>query len=111
MRISDGSSDVCSSDLRRSRVARVAASTSKITRWPWRSILNTDPCKASGARSYSRRSVSQRTTPSPVPGSYYLMPPCLERSEQSRVGTECAIKGGSRWAPSHKKKHKLYDEK
>ena len=57
------------SEPRRSRVARPSSSRSKTTRWPWRSMRKTEPSSASAARSYSRRSVSQTTMPSPVPGS------------------------------------------
>ena len=49
-------------------VACWRSSRSKTTRWPWRSMRKTEPSSASGARSYSRRSVSEMTTPSPVDG-------------------------------------------
>src|SRR5438552_8492872 len=40
-------------------------------------MRKTEPANASPARSYSLISVSRTTTPSPVPGSYDLITPCM----------------------------------
>src|SRR5204862_1931383 len=61
------------SDPRRRRVARFCPSASKTTRWPCRTVRKIEPARASGARSYSLRSVSGASTPSPVPGSHALL--------------------------------------
>src|SRR6185503_2825945 len=72
----------------RSRVARPAASTSNTTRWPCRSMRNTEPVSASSARSYSVRSRSRSSVPSLVPGSYDLITPCTNPPKASpKVGT------------------------
>src|SRR3546814_18078789 len=99
MRISDWSSDVCSSDL------RAAAS----------------PCAAAPERPFrpapEEPTPARRRTPqaAPLPSSSELpdLGPkfgkllaetwitCFERSEESRVGKECVSTCRSRWSPYH----------
>src|SRR5690348_10243683 len=45
-------------------------------------MRNTVPTSASASRSYSARSVSHSTTPSPEPGSYDLITPCTRAPRQ-----------------------------
>src|SRR3546814_16489075 len=85
MRISDWSSDVCSSDL-----VSATTSTTRIQKkilktgrnWPLRT----------GERS------SQGSTNSTA------MAPNMNRSEERRVGKECVSTCRSRWSPYHEKK-------
>src|SRR3546814_11103048 len=84
MRISDWSSDVCSSDLRSSRLAR------------------TSPIRFATASGAVPRSVSHKV---PTPrAAYMIWGSCsavigVERSEERRVGKECVVRvdlGGRR---------------
>src|SRR5690606_15458475 len=67
-----------------------------------------EPARASGARSYSWKSVSQSTTPSPEPGSYDLITPCIEAPRSGRRTLtdhrNGAVQAPARWAtrrPGH----------
>src|SRR3546814_17690825 len=91
MRISDWSSDVCSSDLGRWRPAvvggadRMAGSRQALTSCPERTgsaRITADRAAAHGAQ----RTVADR------------------RSEERRVGKECVSTCRSRWSPYHSKK-------
>src|SRR3546814_18166793 len=85
-RISDWSSDVCSSDLRRAvRSAAVAFGTSGGL-WE-RAISTLARSDHSGKRNLSRPA-----------------PPRGRRSEERRVGKECVSTCRSRWSPYHSKK-------
>src|SRR3546814_20335183 len=87
MRISDWSSDVCSSDLTSFPASRTAAAT--VICWP----------------STARIAISK---PSQAPGT--RKPGRAFRSEERRVGKECVSTCRSRWSPYHYKKkstHKL----
>src|SRR3546814_10094729 len=75
MRISDWSSDVCSSDLRLE-----AGQTIGIV-----------------GESGSGKSVTMMA-------AMGLLPPSAQRSEERRVGKECVSTCRSRWSPYHKKK-------
>src|SRR3546814_4035771 len=81
MRISDWSSDVCSSDLRGFGSHGLPSAA-----WPWRS-RNTGCRRPAAARKAathrSKRSVG------------------VERSEERRVGKECVSTCRSRWSPYH----------
>src|SRR3954470_5056545 len=89
------------SEPMRRRAARPSSSRVKSTRWPWRSIRNTEPLRAFDASSYSWRSVSQSTTPSPVPGSYDLITPCTEATPQrGPLGSDEATGESLPWANS-----------
>src|SRR3546814_5536212 len=82
MRISDWSSDVCSSDLVRAAPGKmVAAAPSKVTR--------------EERRVGSRFGGVSTVTPSPAS----MM--ATSRSEERRVGTECVSTCRSRWAAYH----------
>src|SRR5579864_7259995 len=73
------------SEPSRRRVACSLLSRSKITRCPCRSMRKIEPTSASGARSYSDRSVSRTTTPSFEPVSYDLITPCIDSSYAQHV--------------------------
>src|SRR3546814_2644503 len=94
MRISDWSSDVCSSDLARIRAAEyrpppASSGASRASSWRRRS------------RSWSRGGYRSRSRFSRRPSS--SAPP---RSEERRVGKECVSTCRSRWSPDHYKKKK-----
>src|SRR3546814_12984537 len=95
MRISDWSSDVCSSDL------DVIAKRAEVrdTEWPERGIVEsrrlrqiagTETC----VRKYTITGNNCRNNS-----------PLLERSEERRVGKECVSTCRSRWSPYHYKKN------
>src|SRR3546814_17436367 len=93
MRISDWSSDVCSSDL---RVTWIATS-------PWSGAYSTacngyPPCRVATARSGSTKS----------PNSASPSATCALRSEERRVGKECVSTCRSRWSSYHLKKNHHY---
>src|SRR3546814_11032182 len=104
MRISDWSSDVCSSDL--SRVPDVAAEA-EWQRASGRPIKDRVEISASGrvrqtafqadpvVRRFRDGSTRIERT---VPGSFYEI---ITRSEERRVGTECVSTCRSRWSPYH----------
>src|SRR3546814_9476830 len=87
MRISDWSSDVCSSDL------RVAGKSLSIF------------LEAGNARAHriGKRHVDHRPFAEPVIIAHGLLEGCLElvRSEERRVGKECVSTCRSRWSPDH----------
>src|SRR3546814_1172626 len=84
MRISDWSSDVCSSDLRGAGRLGIAALSS----------LKASASSAAGAKKLVRSVAS--TTP--------RMRRRMRRSEERRVGKECVSTCRSRWSPYHYKK-------
>src|SRR3546814_11825097 len=99
MRISDWSSDVCSSDLPPLRPEAKCEDQSAQT-CPW----HRRTAAGRGSSSY----------PSACPKSRWLIPPCRERlaifrewrrsekrSEERRVGKECVSTCRSRWSPYH----------
>src|SRR3546814_10491904 len=79
MRISDWSSDVCSSDLRASRYRGTGSRRGGSSRRRWRSDRNPGCRGPANSRP----------------------PPC--RSEERRVGKECVSTCRSRWSPYHEK--------
>src|SRR3546814_18084117 len=97
MRISDGSSDVCSSDLQGLETileaARRIGPDSAI-----RFVL-----AGEGAARARLEGASQGLPPVALPG---LQP--AERSEERRVGEECVSTCCSRWASYRSKKNRLY---
>src|SRR3546814_18586935 len=114
MRISDWSSDVCSSDLsaahaceraeahdplpaRRRRALRRSAPTAC---WP-------QPVGIVAASGHHARAENRCHTPS---GAEHLLSD-QRRSEERRVGKECVSQGRSRWSRDHKKKNKYYEQK
>src|SRR3546814_5585456 len=96
MRISDWSSDVCSSDLGRlsrpmSLTGRTALSAaragSQAMPYAWHDSANHE-------RTSSARSPHLRHLRTSLVGT-----PCSNRSEERRVGKEVVSKGNTRWAP------------
>src|SRR3546814_1154631 len=91
MRISDWSSDVCSSDLHPDEASRQPAG--RVRQASWLSLYQLLP-------------VHQRRHPDiqPLP-SADVFPPARTstqlRSEERRVGKECVSTCRSRWSPSH----------
>src|SRR3546814_20421992 len=88
MRISDWSSDVCSSDLHRCGDVPPVAADQQI-----------------GTRLREQRSAAdeQREEPREAPAPLPQQQP--QRSEERRVGKECVSTCRSRWSPYHSKKH------
>src|SRR3546814_2560605 len=91
MRISDWSSDVCSSDLCRSAPIR------RLLNLKGRAgvIGDRSHCHLSGARKCLRTSGESRTP------SRWDYPIERRRSEERRVGKECVSTCRSRWSPYH----------
>src|SRR3546814_15482866 len=108
MRISDWSSDVCSSDLMERAVKECMSSVDVSTVMP-NDLINAKPAVAAVREFFGSSQLSQfmdQTNPlSEVthkrrvsalgPGG---------RSEERRVGKECVSKCRSRWSPDHEKK-------
>src|SRR3546814_14763330 len=95
MRISDWSSDVCSSDLRYRTDPR---------RWvdPMRPG-SSSPAAASARTALRAGSQKARDLPEPVEVASTVCRP--DRSEERRVGKECVSTCRSRWSPYHYKKN------
>src|SRR3546814_21037579 len=106
MRISDWSSDVCSSDLRRGTVGRVLALRTLAERpatgalFP--AIAGTRLSATNGAFEH-RRVPAQKADQRVRAGVCVAQAPLIFdrrlRSEERRVGTECVSKCRSRWLP------------
>src|SRR3546814_20633617 len=97
MRISDWSSDVCSSDLP-DRWNAVNAKDDAYRR-----------VTASGTFRHDRETLVQAVTERGA-GYWVVTPletPGFTRSEERRVGKECVSTCRSRWSPYHKKKKQL----
>src|SRR3546814_20016006 len=93
MRISDWSSDVCSSDLR-----RVHQSVEFSAR-----DLHRPGCRSAGRWQQRAGKTCRRNALDRRPGGTH------SRSEERRVGKECFSTCSSRWSPYHyKNKHFLY---
>src|SRR3546814_9806694 len=84
MRISDWSSDVCSSDLRRGQRQALAATPAQI------GIAAGDPHRLGDLLSRIVEKSAHRRNDRAV-----------ERSEERRVGKECVSTCRSRWSPYH----------
>src|SRR3546814_8499711 len=94
LRISDWSSDVCSSDLGVGPDARLHAKTATIARSLERSAWHSGfPVPPHHSRSFEQCAGARRSTlfPTPDPGAV--------RSEERRVGKECVSTCRSRWSP------------
>src|SRR3546814_14055686 len=87
MRISDWSSDVCSSDLRRQPLIGE----------------HDDPGSALARELRQPQQVGLITTD--VEHHQHIALAEIERSEERRVGKECVSTCRSRWSPYHKKKN------
>src|SRR3546814_17125283 len=108
MRISDWSSDVCSSDLQMAGDEKLFVID--VEDWPQRSarILGRTPHPGHSIRPatidgkphllHSDESIINPTAKGCLPE---LLTPVGGRSEERRVGKECVSTGRSRWSPSH----------
>src|SRR3546814_16779237 len=100
MRISDWSSDVCSSDLERFTAADTAVSVVAyfgFTLHLFRSSLQ--PMVAGADRPNPEQSVWMGTQPLRSPGAFFVW--AAARSEERRVGKESVSTWRSRWSPVH----------
>src|SRR3546814_8763764 len=107
MRISDWSSDVCSSDLKIVRQLVVLEVVHHGTILQHRCIKDVIPHIAAGCRKSvpERRQAHSHVLPA-VPQTLYQPKQPAVRSEERRVGKECVSTCRSRWWPYHKKKTK-----
>src|SRR3546814_13715988 len=100
MRISDWSSDVCSSDLRSAFFLRSEADLS----WPQAARMSSPRVARTGAEICAAESLSaKRVMVAASEHSKKLPGQGLQgmRSEERRVGKECVSTGRSRWSPFH----------
>src|SRR3546814_20090387 len=107
MRISDWSSDVCSSDLRRPSADEAMTCTAKHI------IVSIQHLDRSLHKPFCGHHLIDNRHPSPLVRSLsgqLMFPPHLlgsnhsaqsARSEERRVGKECVSTCGSRWSPYH----------
>src|SRR3546814_11971719 len=109
MRISDWSSDVCSSDLARSRAdlimrRTIASQVNDDSTRPAAVLKCNDEIpltiSASSLKCECVRSCSFTSIRSALTYAWY------DRSEERRVGKECVSKCRFRWSPYHEKKNK-----
>src|SRR3546814_7124781 len=100
MRISDWSSDVCSSDLR-ARAARAGRDTKTISV----SVFGAKP-EAAVLDRYAEAGVTRALLRLPSEGRDTILPLLDQRSEERRVGQEWVSTCRSRWSPDHYKKKK-----
>src|SRR3546814_11253525 len=100
MRISDWSSDVCSSDLEAITVVgthpHAAAQTRKwvATNLPQARVVHTNSTAAAGAGLADGTATWDAAITSPLAADHY-------RSEERRVGKECVSTCRTRWSPYH----------
>src|SRR3546814_14618613 len=92
MRISDLSSDVCSSDLHRDRFVELHARKEERR-------ADAEHVACANGKDDEHRHI-EHAVPERTPGGN------KERSEERRVGKECVSTCRSRWAPYHEKKKK-----
>src|SRR3546814_7186148 len=92
MRISDWSSDVCSSDLQRAAIARALAMEPRI-------LLFDEPTSAPDPEMI--KEVLDVMTALAGEGRTMVCVTHEMRSEERRVGKECVSTCRSRWSPSH----------
>src|SRR3546814_18376896 len=103
MRISDWSSDVCSSDLTpAANIAQPHASTPIAMPAP---TLRQD---AENRAKMVPRETGERAPVGPPPVKHYADEDyrAIGRSEERRVGKECVSTCRSRWSPYHQKKNR-----
>src|SRR3546814_12526571 len=102
MRISDWSSDVCSSDLWRSGANAIDAPV------PPSSRSSTSVAASPAASTAHCRHGARRSNSSAAKATKQAMPLPNEnaRTEERRVGKECGSTCRSRWSPDHLKKEK-----
>src|SRR3546814_13729678 len=100
MRISDWSSDVCSSDLSAPTASRFRPNSRCSSRW--RKTASRRSKFRATAAGWSSRSTTC-SAPSRKRSSRSASPRSLSRSEERRVGKECVSTCRSRWAQYHYK--------
>src|SRR3546814_11214427 len=113
MRISDWSSDVCSSDLPADRTSQISVARSDgatVVRRPWKDHITAG---SGGLRSASddhgmdlfgaRRAQGSSSRGEGRTGGGHVVDH-QDRSEERRVGKECVSTCRSRWSPYHDKK-------
>src|SRR3546814_12673963 len=98
MRISDWSSDVCSSDLRGLPVGDPGVGELGSAGWQRRQLGH------GPARRAARRSAPELTQPPACRTTIAVTSVLAGRSEERRVGKDCVSTCRSRWSPSHLKK-------
>src|SRR3546814_14658416 len=106
MRISDGSSDVCASDLKGATAPTRPASTflcNTASSWPATASAAPAPCSPSACG--GRRLLSSSFDGLTGESSTYV-----NRSEERRVGKECVSTWRTRWSPYHEKKKPAYKQ-
>src|SRR3546814_18856392 len=99
MRISDWSSDVCSSDLPKNNGLRTKKQARKhcarhvfaVTNPLTFTTFGPTPPGTNGFSTFDARNTARRKS----------FPSHFERSEERRVGKECVSKCRSRWSPDH----------
>src|SRR3546814_960849 len=89
MRISDWSSDVCSSDLN-PETQRISLGMKQLEADPWEGVSAKYPV---GTK------FTGRVTNITDYGAFVELEPGIERSEERRVGNECVSPCRSRWSP------------
>src|SRR3546814_18480059 len=99
MRISDWSSDVCSSDLRGGDIQAEDAETNELN-------LVSGEAKHSGylsrqGQAGTRNDKQRKISPDVLGKAQYVSDPATQRSEKRRVGKECVSTCRSRWSPYH----------
>src|SRR3546814_18974249 len=94
MRISDWSSDVCSSDLDATKGTRI-----------WLKRANQPPLSKTPFGTRMRWSIRSISNPFMT-----RITTVLERSEERRVGKECVSTCRSRWSPYHTKQKYRHDD-
>src|SRR3546814_17419766 len=118
MRISDWSSDVCSSDLAASE--RLAAISKQLDELKARAILEPSEQNVTAYIRFQREQLDRASTFSDVWHRTMWQNPELDytlqrpvRSEARRVGKECVSPCRSRWSPYHskKKRHNVQGER
>src|SRR3546814_15246545 len=100
MRISDWSSDVCSSDLldRHPEMLRDRGINVTIYRNSYRSV-RAEKITSELKQLFSAQSEEERHEP--ILGLTFMALDSYDRSEERRVGKECVSTCRSRWAPYH----------
>src|SRR3546814_4231141 len=97
MRISDWSSDVCSSDLKDAAICQAAVSMlAKIG-------IKVDLLAQTRSKYFAKILRTQSDLAKPPNTSFYMLgwSPGATRSEERRVGKECVSTCRSRWSPDH----------
>src|SRR3546814_14916898 len=107
MRISDWSSDVCSSDLERA-ISRCSQADSRSTNGS--SLLGRSGTLNCGSIVSDRRYLRIVLRDNPVRRTISRIDRWSRRSEERRVGKECVSTCRSRWAAYHYKKKNIHNE-